>query len=411
MAGTSLSLAKNQMRRALSRTIYKESGVIPISDSDWENVMGEFERRCAYCKKSDVKLTKEHLIEVSENPMGSYHISNIVPICQPCQHRKNRSDDPSVPWREHIKKRNPNSFQEAIDRIEAHQRKYQEGAPSPSVSARVTEMVLEIERKMDSVFELANFEFHQSLHPNTLFHFTSKERMWNILGSQFIPSYARERIVSGPSEKAFGVPMVSFCDLRLSELSAHMGKYGRYGIGVKKSWAQSRGLNPVFYVSKDSPLAKNLFEALDCMNEQLKQDNASYEIGEAYNGVMNYLRFMKNYEAPLEREDRPVIQDFRFADEREWRYVPQLPLLSEALPFLPLNKMDTKEKKAQENAKLKNFELEFTPDDIQYLIINDESEIKPLLNHLKDVKKQYSQEQQQRLATRIITAEQIRNDI
>ena len=83
------------------------------------------------------------------------------------------------------------------------------------------------------------------LYPEILFHFTTKESLYEILNSTFKVSYAREKIIGPKLKREFGVPMVSFCDLRLSELKAHINKYGNYGIGLTKEWANRNGLNPV----------------------------------------------------------------------------------------------------------------------------------------------------------------------
>ena len=86
-----------------------------------------------------------------------------------------------------------------------------------------------------------------ALYPNILFHFTSKKPLYDILSSTFKVSYARERILGGNRIKEFAVPMVSFSDLRLSELKDNIGTYGKFGIGLTKEWAINNGLwfNPL----------------------------------------------------------------------------------------------------------------------------------------------------------------------
>jgi len=71
---------------------------------------------------------------------------------------------------------------------------------------------------------------NQSLDPDILFHFTTKKGLYGILKATFSISYAREKIIGVGKPTEFAVPMVSFCDLKLSELKAHMDKYGTYGI-------------------------------------------------------------------------------------------------------------------------------------------------------------------------------------
>lgn len=80
----------------------------------------------------------------------------------------------------------------------------------------------------------------KSIHPSTLFHFTNKEEFFfKILSDKcFKPFIARENIESVGSRRRFGVPMVSFCDIRLSQLDEHTQKYGEFGFGLTKSLSQ-----------------------------------------------------------------------------------------------------------------------------------------------------------------------------
>src|SRR3989442_11739855 len=48
--------------------------------------------------------------------------------------------------------------------------------------------------------------------------------------------------------RSLAFPMVSSCDIPLSQVSTHMTTYGRYALGLTKTWGQKRGLTPVMYV-------------------------------------------------------------------------------------------------------------------------------------------------------------------
>lgn len=62
--------------------------VIPGSHTmaEWRAKVEEHGGRCVYCGRTDVKLTRDHVIPVTKG--GSNDISNIVPACQPCNSRK-----------------------------------------------------------------------------------------------------------------------------------------------------------------------------------------------------------------------------------------------------------------------------------------------------------------------------------
>jgi hypothetical protein len=249
-----------------------------------------------------------------------------------------------------------------------------------------------------------------ALYPDILFHFTTKESLEKILGSAFKVSYARERIQGGNMKKEFAVPMVSFSDLRLSELKQNIGTYGKFGIGLAKEWAVRNGLNPVMYANKESLFTENFINGIEELFKLVKKSNDTtgrFEI--AFNNTINTLRYIKNYKSELIRPNKRTKWNYVFANEREWRYVP--PISEEYLPFIPLNKIMTTEQKAEYNKKVENIQLNFKPDDIKYLIVETDNDINPLITHLRHVKNRFSDDTVDKLASRILTYKQIENDI
>ena len=251
-----------------------------------------------------------------------------------------------------------------------------------------------------------------NLSPDILFHFTDRAGLFGILESNFSISYSRERIVDQKRTKQFAVPMVSFCDLRLSEVKTHMEKYGSYGIGLTKEWANRSGLNPVLYTNKMSPITHDFIRAIEDIYKHVEttEDGKRYiGLSKTYMDLMNLLRYIKNYEDSLVRPGKPTITNYRFADEREWRYVP--PLNINNWPFVPWSKIKTQEEKKQLNDSLMAHKLFFNPEDIRYLIIKEDGERLGLIEHLEVAKKGYDANIRRRLASRILTHEQINNDI
>ena len=249
-----------------------------------------------------------------------------------------------------------------------------------------------------------------ALYPNILFHFTKKNSLYSILNSTFRVSFARERIIGGVNTKEFAVPMVSFSDLRLSELKENIGTYGKFGIGLTKKWAIESGLNPVMYASQQSHFTANFIEGIEKFFQLVNESNDSsgnYET--AYNNTLNTLRYIKNYKGDLIRPGKKTKPNYVFANEREWRFVP--PISEEIDSFVPIEKVRTSEQKSRYNQKVRNVTLHFQPDDIQYLIVEKDSDINDLIRHLRQVKNRFSPETIDRLSSRILTYEQIENDI
>lgn len=250
-------------------------------------------------------------------------------------------------------------------------------------------------------------------YPNTVFHFTDKKGLLGILKNNFRISYAREKIVGSTLKREFGAPMVSFCDLRLSEVSDHMKAYGKYGIGMSKVWANANGLNPVCYLNTPCRLNDNIigaFEEFFNHVTQIQNLQQAQSMSAAYMNMMDLNRYIKNYEGELWRKGKLIDPKFRFADEREWRYVP--PLDGDVYPFVPLSEIDTSAKKTTANKRYASMPLYFSPNDIRYIIVRKDSErdeiIKKILLAQTD---KDGKDQAQRLASRILTAEQINDDI
>ena len=79
------------------------------------------------------------------------------------------------------------------------------------------------------------------------------------------------------------------------------------------------------------------------------------------------------------------LDNYRFADEKEWRYVPDIKTTN-VLPFVPISRIRTKSDKARYNNSISHLRLDFKPNDIKYIIIKDDSEILTIVNHLKMLK-------------------------
>lgn len=250
-------------------------------------------------------------------------------------------------------------------------------------------------------------------YPDILFHFTSLRGLKGIIKDGFRPSYAREKIVSTSAEKNIAVPMVSFCDLRLSELPFHMKKYGRFGIGMTKSWAQSAGLNPVAYVNKDSEFITAIITGLESYSMLIKEigdwNKMIAKTRDGYWKLLNIVRYTKNYEGELIRKSKSL-GNYRFADEREWRYV--LPLdTKNILPFMPTEFIKSIQDKEFYNHQIASLVLLYNATDVKYIIVENERNIRPMREYIDSLNHTYSASEKNHLLARILTASQIKSDM
>lgn len=282
------------------------------------------------------------------------------------------------------------------------------------------------------------------LSPETLFHFTdSFDNLVGILKNHFYPRYCYDEF-SLTRQHLVGraIPMVCFCDILLSQIKNHIDTYGHYGLGMSKAWAKENRLNPVLYVAHNSLLAEQLSSVVTDVlkkkgenekeihhymekwkgKEDINQEEWArvmemidnvVEIGHRYVAADYILRYLKPYSGRLYKGGQLISRNVRFYDEKEWRYVVPEELSKKTKKHLQKQEYFDDEIRSTENKKLEQqkFSLKFKPNDIKYVIVNDEDEIIEMMHQLQDIKgERYSLNTVQILTSRIITKEQIFTD-
>ncbi|UYP74423.1 abortive infection system antitoxin AbiGi family protein [Pantoea dispersa] len=268
----------------------------------------------------------------------------------------------------------------------------------------------------------------RSLYPTTLFHFTQEmSTLISILTSQYFKvSFAREFIQGPKTRRNFGIPMVSFCDIRLTQLTQHTDSYGHYGIGLSKKWAEEKQLNPVIYMNKSSQVFDNYNaelrkinvekerRLLDLENVKLAGSDKSIKIEQRkydlfnmnYKKLIDPMRYMKNYQGTLHRRNGSEQTNYIFADEREWRFVPSI---EESLgkPIIAgRNNIADSHGKERYNRYYDDNRLGFSFNDIMYIIVRYEKDVQSMIDFLA---LQYGDKN--KLITRILSTELIANDM
>jgi len=245
---------------------------------------------------------------------------------------------------------------------------------------------------------------------NTLFHFTDNiDCLVSILRHEFFPQVSLENhgdLFNPPSgEFEIGVPLVSFCDLPLSQIAEHLKFYGNYGIGLRKQWGMEKGINPVMYLhsrsSFEATLDKLILSVLRDKDEEKKQL------------AMSIISFIKIYRGRIYRRGAYSVEK-TFYDEKEWRFVPYPFVTGDKNNKTLLVKKDFFDpiKLGKINEILKNkFKLSFEPEDIRYIIVERDEEILPMVKRIEEIKgPKYSYDVLKKLTTRVISSEQIKED-
>ncbi len=242
-----------------------------------------------------------------------------------------------------------------------------------------------------------------------LVHFTGTlENLKGILESGFMANLCEEQIIFKEHVTSFFVPMVSFCDIPLSKISKHAEEYGKYGIGMTKTWGESNKINPIIYLKRGSLLSSALQASIKSSIETInKLSDSKSEISEEDLISSRITSFIKNYDA--DNKSGRYHKGYKFYDEKEWRFVPSE--TNDNIPILPHYFADmTTDKLANEIRKIK---LGFDPKDVRYIVVEKEDEIIEMIKIIRNSKKHYNYNDNEIsiLSSRIITYEQIVSDI
>ena len=166
-----------------------------------------------------------------------------------------------------------------------------------------------------------------SVSANTLFHFTQFDTLKSIIKtSGFWAKYSLENFYTSiPKSSDYNctyIPMVCFCDLKLTQLSntsisKHTKYFGGYGIGFNKTWGIKNNISPVSYIHNNSIA----FSTISGIISQINTDNNDYseqliiELGE----VVKFLKPYQGYHQKGKKKSGLIT----YYDEREWRYIPK----------------------------------------------------------------------------------------
>src|SRR5262245_47731955 len=264
----------------------------------------------------------------------------------------------------------------------------------------------------------------------TLFHFTrSLEALKKILSGGFKPFYSSEDLRMFGVTECPGIPMVSFCDIPLSQAKKHVGDYGRYAIGLGKNWGMTKNISPVHYIYENSICARVISEVYHSLPKEAFYVDCTCMKFDTRTAIFFY---GKPYRGHLLREDTAAGKivdkgEVTFYDEREWRYVPFADQTIKGMEEIPAGvrtmlserEYAKSEILAGANTSLHNhYKLTFGAEDAKYLIVDSEDEIPELVDFIYHVQGDSENSEltncpaneKKRLTTRLISMREIEQD-
>lgn len=195
-------------------------------------------------------------------------------------------------------------------------------------------------------------------------------------------------------------PMICFCDIPISRISDHTAFYGSYGLGLTKDWGLKNGLTPLIYASPGSAATKTVDYFLNNLNffGVPDADARTRQAREIMCSLMTLIKPIKGNMliggVPTEKE---------FYQENEWRYVPPgWDIISEP---------DYARDKDALNKKMEAHKLEFSPNDVRYIFVPDDTGIPALVDFIDQEMGRFPHNDVKMLTTRLISLETIAKDM
>jgi len=276
-----------------------------------------------------------------------------------------------------------------------------------------------------------------AISSDSIFHFTNSFDSFKSILSDglFKTAYCLESYDLDILSIEAAIPMICFSDIPLTMITSQVRNYGKFAIGLNKKWAAAKKLNPVNYVQRNSSytnmiepiiydtLANDPYGSIDIRHTMEKINEHEYLIKNAVDdGRMNKIRmvtailsFTKNYSGILKRNGKVVKKEYKYYDEREWRYVPsEEEFKQKRLKYYSL--MDGDEyrewrSKSTTKSLIPDLFLEFDHSNIEYLVVSNDKERKLTIEHLKQCHSLFSNDEQMKiLISKIFTIEQINRD-
>ena len=233
----------------------------------------------------------------------------------------------------------------------------------------------------------------ENLSSSVLFTFTPKlDYLLSFLEKVITPRFVCERL---PGTKlSYITPMKCFCDIPLGKIKSHIGRYGSYGLGIKKSFLQKIGVTPVIYVHQNS---EPFFRFNKTTSEELAK--------------MPFLPLLKRYYGDdyyIEPETMKVERKrIRFYDEREWRFIPKgtKPDTSNQFQTIEEGAIFVQQMNLNQSIEYPSIQIPF--EEIEYIIIGKKKETAEMV---KQLRLKFGRPEMERLIPKLISAESIIKD-
>lgn len=203
------------------------------------------------------------------------------------------------------------------------------------------------------------------------------------------PRYNVENIeyLSIPNFSCIAIPMLCFCDIYMSKLKPHMKNYGYFGIGISKEVGIEKGLEPISYINPNTSYAYELSETIKRSIEIYKKEKIEDDIEKYAHYAMLSLLYKKPIHGVMyfTKGNKEIEKEMNFHDEKEWRFLANIPDSSSLLQLIVDKKYmtDSSLNKFSEIIKryqISRFDIDY--DAIKYLVVHRENDRDKLIHFI-----------------------------
>lgn len=277
-------------------------------------------------------------------------------------------------------------------------------------------------------------------HTSTLFHYTRRKSfLLSIIKNGFKYSYCKEEFID---DVCLGIPMISFCDIPISDSTEHVSKFGSYAIGISKDALIKVGVAPINYF-----ISENSANSAFYLKEIAKKESKTRKILKKKGNVISYQKggSVSIIESPTIENVNDILDDFyadrnyykasissigltkKYSfknkngklqinyDENEWRIVLPEEKVKEGgcRWFWNEEEYDIWRNRVKDKF-VPNWVLEFGVEDINFIIVPKQKDIPDIVCKLSKLKKvcgkTLTEEETNLLLSKVISFEQIKND-
>ena len=208
------------------------------------------------------------------------------------------------------------------------------------------------------------------LSSNIIWHQTDINGFKAIMKSkQLSCSYSLETFLNKNHKIAF--PMISLSDIPLADIGEYLNQYGGYLFGFSRQWVIENGFNPVWYCEKTNLVVEKHKKLL--FDSYMKKKDAA--MAPIVTLLFYYSSYMKDIEGELYVKSKNcTYSNYRFYDEREYRFVPDFDsLLGKRITPVLTEDAYKEYKEKNGNARI-DISIPFKYSDLEMIIVKTEKQ-------------------------------------